>query len=135
MAAYAQGTAVPISRSKAEIEDLLTKRKAKNFAAGSHDGTGIIAFELQGRMIRIAFPMPNRDAAEFRTALRYGKEKELTAELADKLYDAACRQRRTESYAASAGVFYSEHIPSLVKIAERERVSPDDLRLVFYFDS
>jgi hypothetical protein len=40
-----------------------------------------------------------------------------------------------ESYDIAANEFYAKHIPSLAKVAEREGVSPDDLRIVFYFDS
>lgn len=40
-----------------------------------------------------------------------------------------------ESYDVASGAFYAKHMPSLAKVAEREGVSPADLRLVFYFDS
>jgi len=38
------------------------------------------------------------------------------------------------TYAEASG-FYKHHLPSLNEVAKREGVSPDDLRLVFYFDS
>lgn len=40
-----------------------------------------------------------------------------------------------ETYDVAAGDFYAKHLPALNEVAKREGVSPDDLRIVFYFDS
>ena len=93
MPAYAQGTTVPISKSKQEIEETLMRKKAKNFAAGTSNGTAIIAFELDKRMIRIAFPLPDPDAKEFAITTRYRKEVVSPPELRAKLHEAECRRR------------------------------------------
>ena len=64
--AYAQGTTVSVAKTKMDIEIFLKKRKAKNCAAGETGESGIIAFELDGRMIRIEFPMPHPNDPTFK---------------------------------------------------------------------
>lgn len=93
VAKYAQGTSVPVAKSKMEIEQLLTRRKAKNFASGQRDGMAVLAFELGGRHIRMAFALPDRESDEFRVGVRYGKEKTLSDEQTEKAWDAECRRR------------------------------------------
>jgi hypothetical protein len=56
---YAEGTAVPVDRSKAEIERLLTRYGATAFASGWSDGSATLLFEAQGRRIRFELPLPN----------------------------------------------------------------------------
>lgn len=124
MPTYAQGTTVPISKSKQEIEELLTKRKAKNFAAGSKDGTAIIAFELDKRHIRICFPLPDIDAPEFAVTVRYRKEAPSSPELKAKLHEAECRRRwravllivraKLEAIESKIGTLESEFLANIV---------------------
>jgi hypothetical protein len=93
MVAYAQGTTVPVAKSKMEIEQLLTKRKARNFASGHNDGHALIAFELNNRRILLTFPLPDREGPEFKMTTRYGKEARLTPDQSEKAWDAECRRR------------------------------------------
>jgi hypothetical protein len=65
--AYAQGTTVSAAKSKMEIELLLKKRKAKNIATASTEQKAVIAFELDGRLIRIELTMLQTDDLSFQT--------------------------------------------------------------------
>lgn len=67
MAAYAQGTSVSIAKTKMDIERLLSRKKATDFVCGTPNNTAVIAFRLQGRVIRIAFPMPDLTDPTFTT--------------------------------------------------------------------
>jgi hypothetical protein len=56
---YAEGTSVPIDRSKAEIERLLTRYGATSFASGWSNDVATLLFEAKGRRIRFELPMPD----------------------------------------------------------------------------
>jgi hypothetical protein len=66
---YAHGTDVPISKTRGEIESLLTKHGAAQILSGidRERRSGFIGFALQGRQYRIpliARPDRNRDAEQ-----------------------------------------------------------------------
>jgi hypothetical protein len=69
---YAERTAVPVDRSKAEIERLLTRYGATSFASGWTAGKATLLFEAHGRRLRFDVPMP--DASEHRSTARYEQE-------------------------------------------------------------
>lgn len=50
--AYAEGTDVPVERSRAEIERLLTRYGAQRFMSGWDRESATIAFEANGRRVR-----------------------------------------------------------------------------------
>lgn len=55
---YAQGTSVPVDRSRAQIEHVLKIHGADNFAyATDADRAVMIAFRLEGRLVRFHLPM------------------------------------------------------------------------------
>lgn len=59
---YASKTSVPVAKSKAEIERVVRKAGAVNFALGIfEDRTASIAFEMKGRRIRFDMKMPSRN--------------------------------------------------------------------------
>jgi hypothetical protein len=60
---YAEGTDVPVERSKAELDKLLEKHGADQrvFGANDRDGIALVGFTLQGRQIRINVPIPKLD--------------------------------------------------------------------------
>jgi hypothetical protein len=62
-ARYAAETVVPVERSKAEIERLLTKYGADGYMAGwdGQASTAMIAFRFKDRNIRMSLPMPKTD--------------------------------------------------------------------------
>jgi len=58
LAKFAEGTAVPAERSKAEIERTLTKFGADQFGYGWREAAAVVVFRAQGRHIRFILPMP-----------------------------------------------------------------------------
>ena len=58
MSRYANGTSVPIDRSKAEIERTLTRYGAEKFAYMSEQDRAQIAFQFKGRAIRMKLDLP-----------------------------------------------------------------------------
>ena len=58
MTRYASDTGVPIDRSRSEIERTLQRYQAQSFAYATRPEKAMIAFEIQGRHIRMILPMP-----------------------------------------------------------------------------
>lgn len=114
--AYAQGTTVSVIQSKADIERLLTKRKAKNFAAGSTETTAVVAFELDGRMIRIEFPMPHANDPAFKLTPT-GRERKNEDAVGKALEDECKRRWRALLLILKAKL---EAIESKISTTERE---------------
>lgn len=55
--AYAERTDVPVTRSQAELIDLLKKRKATQTAIGWSEEAGQVGFSLAGRVYKITVPI------------------------------------------------------------------------------
>lgn len=105
MSRYAEGTSVPIERSRAEIEAAIRKYGATSFSSGNaEDMTGreiaYVAFALsRGKsenpwMVKFDLEMPRRDEPEIarkRTGTNTSKARP-PAE-AQKVYEAECRRR------------------------------------------
>lgn len=84
---YAEDTSVSCERSKAEIERLVTKHGAKQFAsAWFDDGASMIGFVIDGRQIRITLELPKRE--DFNTSPA-GRSRR--ANVADAAWEQACR--------------------------------------------
>jgi hypothetical protein len=75
--AYAENTVVPIERSKAEIEKMLSRYSASAFALGWTPSGATLMFEAHGRRIRFELPLPkgkdcrNADALAKETRRRW----------------------------------------------------------------
>lgn len=57
---YAEGTTVPAERSRAEVEKILMKYGADQFAGGWAEAKAVITFRMKGRFIRVEMPMPEK---------------------------------------------------------------------------
>jgi hypothetical protein len=57
--AYAQGTSVPVSRSRDEIEQLFTRYGATKFLTGWDNENASIMCEAKGRKLRFVLPIPD----------------------------------------------------------------------------
>lgn len=55
---YAQGTKVPASQSKSEIESMLRKRGASSFLSGEANGHYMLMFEMRDRRLKFIVPLP-----------------------------------------------------------------------------
>ncbi len=91
MSRYAEGTAVPSEKSRAEIEATLTRYGATAFAYGWQEQRAVVSFEAGGRRVRFVLPMPDRAAREFWHTP--GRDLKRTPQQAQSEYDQAVRQK------------------------------------------
>ena len=79
MTKYASQTKVPVDRSRAEIERILSRYGAEGFAYGWRGNTAMIGFETHDKSVRFDLPLPERD--DFSRKKRgYGKRPEAAIE-------------------------------------------------------
>lgn len=68
---FAEGTSVPIERSKAEIESMLVRYGAEQFVSGWGETEARIQFRAKGRIVRFVLPIPARTEKRFTHQARY----------------------------------------------------------------
>lgn len=91
---YARGTIVPIARSKAEIEELVVKYGATQFATMSTAEMAQVAFKMSDRLVRFNLPLPKPEEFKY-----YKKQKdshydyERTAPVMLRMCEQAARER------------------------------------------
>lgn len=122
MARFAEGTAVSVEKSKAEIERTLARYGASAFMYGTKPEEAIIAFEASGRRIMFRLPIPNKDDRRFTHTA--GKSIRRTAEAQNKEWEQACRQSwralslvikaKLEAVAAGIVTFEDEFLAHIV---------------------
>ena len=118
---YAEQTAVPSEKSRAEIERTLTRYGAEAFQYGWTAGRAVIGFVAIGRQIRFELPLPDRASDEF-TLTPTGRVR--TVAMAEKEYEQAVRQRwralslmvkaKLEAVQAEIVAFEDEFLPHTV---------------------
>jgi len=60
--AFAEGTTVPVGRTRGEIETLVEKYGATRFASGwTENNRAAISFVAHGRLVRFVLPLPTKD--------------------------------------------------------------------------
>lgn len=92
MTQYASKTIVSSSKTRQEIEDILTRYKATKFGYGLEDASATIVFEIAGRRVRFLLPLPDRTSDEFvMTKHAYPKVRSIESQRAE--YEQAIRQR------------------------------------------
>jgi hypothetical protein len=91
MSRYAETTAVPADKSRAEIERTLERYGATAFAYAWQGQNASIMFEADGRRVRFLLPLPDREAAEFTRTPGRGVPR--SPEAAREAWSQACRQR------------------------------------------
>lgn len=82
MSEFAQNTAVPVERSKREIETMLYKRGARNFLTGVFQGRAVVTFELPVQaegVWRVQFELLLRTAEDFAFRTRNGRKVKATS--------------------------------------------------------
>ena len=72
MARYAEGTAVPVARSRDEVYRLLDRYGATEHLVGGDASRVVVGFRLTGRLIRVDRPLPRR--ASFPSQAGYDRE-------------------------------------------------------------
>lgn len=126
-ARYAEGTEVPVERSKAQIQAMLRQRGASQYVEGWDALTGDrIQFRLQEVTIRFTLPHPEREAF-----LHDGNGRERRPDVVDKFLAQANRQRwralylviRAKLEAVDAGIaVYEEEFMAFVVTASGKTV-------------
>jgi hypothetical protein len=86
---YASETSVSVERSKAEIERLLQRYGATEFAHGWRADRAVIQFKMRDRYIRFVLPLP--DKSEFRSTPLGRRHRSDDDTL--KAWEQGCRQR------------------------------------------
>lgn len=86
---YAQDTSVSVGKSRAEIEDTLTRYGADQFGYMTGANAAQVAFCFRGWTVRFRLPLPDRE--QFRSTPT-GRRRRSDADVA-KAWEQACRQR------------------------------------------
>ena len=86
---YAEKTSVPIERTKAEIERVVTQAGADSFASFTDKAGAKIAFELNGRRILFLLPLPDRASKDF----WFHSQGKRTESAAYAQWEQACRSK------------------------------------------
>lgn len=92
---YATQTQVESESTRLELERLLRKYGADQFASGWSENTAMVGFRFGRRTYRIRVPLPDPDADEFRLqpVNQYGGSKIRTQRSRDRLYEQVVRTR------------------------------------------
>lgn len=94
MSRYARDTAVPVERSRAEIEAVLRKYNADEFSTGWKADAAFIGFKIRNLFIRFVLPLPSRDEKRFtEQKTRYGYMVKRSETSATKEWEQEIRQR------------------------------------------
>jgi len=87
---FAQDTSVSVGKSKAEIEDLVTRYGADQFGTAWQDGEAVIGFRVKGRFVKFVLPLPDQKDKRFWESPT--KRKRYDQETALKNWEQGCRQ-------------------------------------------
>jgi hypothetical protein len=91
---FADGTDVPVTRTRAELEELLTRNGATATAVFNSADNAAVAFEMQGRRVLMRLPLPPRKDRQFTHAIFGARgEQERSPAAAQQAHDKACRQK------------------------------------------
>lgn len=93
MGRYAANTEVSSTKSRDEIERILTRYGADQFMYGWQDNAAVVAFRANDRRVRFILPLPDRNATEFNTYKRGYTEYRRSEDQQAKLYEQAIKQR------------------------------------------
>jgi hypothetical protein len=86
--AFAENTSVPVDRSRAEIEQLISKFGCTKFATMLDEHHAVIGFVARGRAVRFLLPLPDPKADQFRFKLdRYSCKKFRTPDQAREAFE------------------------------------------------
>jgi len=88
---YAEKTTVPVEKSKAEIEKLLSRYGADQFMSGWDQKKAFIVFRMANRHIKIVITLPDLNSEKFVKTPAGRKRRHLDSQL--KAHEQACRQR------------------------------------------
>jgi hypothetical protein len=90
---FAADTKVPVAKSRAEIETMLTRYGATSFSSGWDRLGAVVLFEAAGRRLRFDLPLPDENDKRFATLVRRGYRQPTTATKRKELCEAEHRRR------------------------------------------
>lgn len=94
MSPYAEGTEVPVERSRAEIERLVSRYGADQFMSAYDASRSIVGFRASGRMVRFLLPLPKREDFAINKKLNHwNKGYRRTKDATDRLWQSELRRR------------------------------------------
>ena len=88
---YATETSVSVSRSRAEIEDMVQRAGGAAFGSILQDARAVVLFELAQRRVMFELPLPAKDA--FAMRLVRGRKVRSSPEQQTAGWEQACRTR------------------------------------------
>jgi hypothetical protein len=88
---FASDTSVSVEKSRAEIERLLARYGANQFASGWDRDCAHLGFSIESRTIRFLLPLPDRNADEF--SLTPAGRRRRNPAAAERAWEQACRAR------------------------------------------
>ena len=119
MAQYAKNTNVSSELSRLEIEKILIRYGAENFAYATANGKSLIGFTMFDRQVKFLLPLPKRE--EFRLTPT-GRERSENSQY--EAWEQACRQRwralklviqaKLEAVECGISVFEDEFMSNIV---------------------
>lgn len=92
MTKFAEGTTVPVEKSRAEIERLITRYGATQFVSGWSGDVAVIGFTASKRQIRFRLKLPSPKEERFTHVEGKYIRRERPAGAAQNAYEAAVRQ-------------------------------------------
>ncbi len=128
MGQFASDTSVPVDKTRAEIERLVTTtHKCKRFSSGMdyENNTAQVQFETHNRIVRFVLALPNQNDQKFRKHPRYTWQV-LPADSAKvrERYEQACRtiwralllviKAKLEAVSNDIGTFENEFLANIV---------------------
>lgn len=92
---YAENTSVPVEKSRAEIETVLTRYGATHFGYMVDPKQAVVMFQAKDRQVRFNLPLPDRTSQSFTHRMdgRSRMLRRLSDADAHKAWEQACRQR------------------------------------------
>lgn len=89
--AYAEKTSVAVSKTKADIEELVQRYGADQFVSGYRGDIAVIGFTMAGRQIKFLLPLPDKSSREYWYTPGRGQRR--TDKAAHEAWEQACRSR------------------------------------------
>lgn len=142
---FAEGTSVPVGKTRAEIETLVTRYGAGRFASGwDKDNKAAISFTANGRLVRFTLQLVDDETAKKKTPRRHSWQS-VTEVQWRKWKDAETRRlwrclllaikAKLEVVASGIATFDEEflaHIvtPENVTVYEAMKLQPNGIRLL-----
>lgn len=122
--AYADNTSVPVERSRAEIERIVSSAGADAFSSGWRGDDAAISFRLRDRYVRFTLTVPKIEDCRFDARDRYGNRMRQTDDGRRRKHDQERRRLwrclllvikgKCEAVASGIVTFEQEFLPYIV---------------------